>query len=477
MAKANRYAHLLRAVEATAQNSKAGKPYRILEIGVYDGQHAKEMIQHAVKHGRSLVEYWGFDLFEDMTPEKNKEEVGKPKMAPSMAAVQKAIGGGGKVKVTLVKGDSRVTLSEQVGKLPPMDVIFVDGGHSLATIRDDYLNVKKLMHGKTVVLFDDYYAGDHTKGCAHLVDTHLSKLPGLDVQVRDPADVFPDLKVNMVWVRPAEWPLPGDQGYLIPEAHDELRPEYDLKTLKQVPSRIQAPRLKDDGSDVFKANVGKTFAAGRLRGEEPVDPRSVAHVAGASNVEDARIPEYVPPPEPQKSLSDRHIEEIQKVEDQKFLDAVNKPLPAEPKEEAVEPASGPFPPEGGGDRPDVQPDGLRGDSGEVRPADAPECAGDAGGRREPDVEPRAVEVVPEGPPADAPVREERQEPDPVVELGAKASPPAEDPVRGGDELGRQVPPPVVGGAGGGAQPGNRKSRRSGNQRPGTPPPPAGAGPR
>jgi len=401
MPKPNRYAHVLRAVEATATNSKAHKPYRVLHFGVGDGVLAVQVLNEAFNKGRPNIEYYGFDLFERATPQHIKDQF-LDVLPPSKATVEK-----------LLKGKTKAKISLNPEEVPVVDLIVLGGPRSLSAIRSSFLLAKKSLHAKTVLLVDSYYQGDYTKGSAHLVDKHISLLPGLDVQVRTPFDEEKGRKTTMVWVRPAEWPLPGDQGYVLPEEFDELRDEYDLSKLKPVP--------------------------------------------------------------PPKSPGEKMIEQIQKVEDQKVLDYINQPIPAVPKEEAVKPADVTFPPEGGGDHPDVQPDGLRGDRGPDGAAEPPADPGDAGGRREPGVEPGAVEEVPTPPADNPPVREERPEPDPVVELGTGGSPAAGDPVRGADELGREVPPPVVGTPGSGPQPGGRRSRRAGHQRPGTPPPAAGEG--
>lgn len=403
MPKPNRYAHVLRAVEATTSNSKAHKPYRVLQFGVGDGALAVDLLNEAIKKGRPQVEYWGFDLFEGMTVDQVKaEHLGV--MPPSKDKV---------LKTLTTRTRAKIVLNPDIDAVPVVDLILIGGPRSLEAIRSGFLAAKKKMHGKTVVLIDNYYQGDHEKGSAHLVDTHVSALPGLDVQVRTPFDDEKGKKTTMVWVRPTEWPPPGDQGYVLPSD--------PATVLKEVLLANPLQGRKIEGGDAFTKRVEEAIAA------TEVIPFKVI-------------------------------------------------VPAEsPKGDAAKSADSTFPSEGGGDHPDVQPDGLRGGGGDVGTAEPPADPGDAGGRRESGVEPEAVGTVPSGAPGDPSVPEERPQPDPVVELGAGGGPAAGDPVRGPDELGREVPPLVVGGYGGGPQQGNRRSRRSGNQRPGSPPPAAGEG--
>src|SRR3989344_4901474 len=47
---------------------------RIMEIGTWNGRRAEKMIVAAKQHrAASEIEYYGFDLFEQMTPEINRE--------------------------------------------------------------------------------------------------------------------------------------------------------------------------------------------------------------------------------------------------------------------------------------------------------------------------------------------------------------------------------------------------------------------
>ena len=90
------------------------------------------------------------------------------------------------VNVHLYKGNTMKTLPAVISDLPPMDVIFIDGGHSLETIQNDWRCAKALMSEKTAVIFDDYWLNRHD-GARPVVDAidrtkyTVNLLPVVDV--------------------------------------------------------------------------------------------------------------------------------------------------------------------------------------------------------------------------------------------------------------------------------------------------------
>ncbi len=137
----------------------AEKPCRnIMEIGVFDGNSAVPMIKQAAKLvPEEEIEFFGFDLFEEMTPELRSEEFSfQTNVVPKMADVQKFLESKTKAKITLIKGNTRKTLKQSIKTLPKMDLIYIDGGHTIETTRNDWQYSSKLMHKDTVVYFDDY---------------------------------------------------------------------------------------------------------------------------------------------------------------------------------------------------------------------------------------------------------------------------------------------------------------------------------
>jgi len=56
------------------------------------------------------------------------------------------------------------------------DLVFIDGGHSITTISQDWEAVKKVIHSDSIVIFDDYYLSDNPEflkafGCNAVVES------------------------------------------------------------------------------------------------------------------------------------------------------------------------------------------------------------------------------------------------------------------------------------------------------------------
>lgn len=149
------------------QNIDQIHPRNILEIGTWNGGRAIQMIEKAKKFYQAQeIAYYGFDIFEEMTDEIMKTEISK--FPPTKKEVQKKIEETG-AHVYLRGGNTLQSLPQAMRFLPQMDIIFIDGGHSLETIASDWMCVQKLMHQKTVVIFDDYW-NDITAGAKAIVD-------------------------------------------------------------------------------------------------------------------------------------------------------------------------------------------------------------------------------------------------------------------------------------------------------------------
>ncbi len=158
----SRYDQLLHVIDLV-------KPQSIVEIGTWCGRSAVNMIRQAQKH-RKNIRYVGYDLFEEASDITDAEEL-NIKKHHSLEDVEAHI-----IKecpdafVNLIKGNTRDTL-----KPIAADLCFIDGGHSLETIRNDY---DKCKHSAVIIL-DDYYVADKDGnipdldlyGCNRLVDT------------------------------------------------------------------------------------------------------------------------------------------------------------------------------------------------------------------------------------------------------------------------------------------------------------------
>lgn len=144
------------------------RPATIMEIGTWRGARAVQMIDEAQKfRPASEITYYGFDLFEEMTEAQLAKEVSK--RPPTQTEVESRLLATG-VASRLYKGDTTRVLPRVLAELPQMDFVFIDGGHSIETIRSDWENVEALMHERTVVIFDDYWRGRIDAGAKPTVD-------------------------------------------------------------------------------------------------------------------------------------------------------------------------------------------------------------------------------------------------------------------------------------------------------------------
>lgn len=145
------------------------RPKNIMEIGVWTGERARKMINIASSfHPKDLIHYYGFDLFEIMDKEKYNSEISK--QPPSLSEVQSKLDLTG-ANIHLYKGDTINTLPELDNNLPYMDFIFIDGGHSLDTIANDWHYASKLMKKGSVAIFDDYWPNRIDAGSKKTVDS------------------------------------------------------------------------------------------------------------------------------------------------------------------------------------------------------------------------------------------------------------------------------------------------------------------
>lgn len=104
------------------------------------------------------VFFYGFDLFDLITPEITEFETA-PVKSYKKEDVEKWIMGRG-VRVELTKGFSKDTLPEFAKRNIKADFIYIDGGHSNETCANDWSWCQNFMHNKTVVVFDDYIRGN-----------------------------------------------------------------------------------------------------------------------------------------------------------------------------------------------------------------------------------------------------------------------------------------------------------------------------
>ena len=147
------------------------------------------MLEEALRFGS--VHYYGFDLFDSCPLEEfPKAEWKKISLEKIRTALERT-----GAKVSLFKGNTRETLA--LTPLPMMDFIFIDGGHSLETIENDWNHCKKLMHPKTVLVMDDYWNRTDA-GCRPLVDDVIVPSGNYRVEMLGPADRADVSDIQMV---------------------------------------------------------------------------------------------------------------------------------------------------------------------------------------------------------------------------------------------------------------------------------------
>ena len=171
---------------------KGVRAKNIMEIGTWRGERARLMILEAQKQFLPQeISYYGFDLFETMSLEIFNAELSK--QPPSLEAVKGELSKTG-AQIALYKGNTKEILPEVVLLLPKMDFIFIDGGHSLETIQNDWNYASRLMYSETVVVFDDYWPNRTDAGAKPMVDAidHSA----FDVKILPEFDIFigPGLK-------------------------------------------------------------------------------------------------------------------------------------------------------------------------------------------------------------------------------------------------------------------------------------------
>lgn len=160
-----RYEQLLKAV-------REKQPRAILEVGTWNGERARQMLNLC-----PTAKYYGFDLFEEANVETDRAEM-NVKAHYYLETVQERLEGWA---AQLYKGNTRETLANFA---EPVDFVWLDGGHSVETIRSDWENIKRCLTPDAWVFFDDFYTGAiDTKrfGCNEIVkDLKHEVLPEAD---------------------------------------------------------------------------------------------------------------------------------------------------------------------------------------------------------------------------------------------------------------------------------------------------------
>ena len=162
-------------------------PSTIVEIGVWRGDAARQMIK-AASRKRERVRYWGFDLFEEGASDDVLHHEVSPNPLPMKEVFDRLSSLG--ADITLVPGQSSETLPAT--DLPPIEFVFIDGGHSYETVSADWNNIQPKLAPDAVVVFDDYtnvdavrHEGFGVRRCVEQIESTW------EVEFLDPVDRFP----------------------------------------------------------------------------------------------------------------------------------------------------------------------------------------------------------------------------------------------------------------------------------------------
>lgn len=157
----SRYNHIFEEIEKC-------KPKSILEIGTWDGRHSAQMINTAAKYiPKDDIVYYGFDLWELLSETEYYAEYLHPKQPAKKKQAEKLLNKTG-VEYHLYQGNTKETLPLFTPP-EPIDFVWIDGGHSLTTIRSDWMNIQRIIHLESVVLFDDYLSDNKKVGCYEVI--------------------------------------------------------------------------------------------------------------------------------------------------------------------------------------------------------------------------------------------------------------------------------------------------------------------
>jgi hypothetical protein len=134
----------------------------IVEVGTWNGGRAIEMALASFET-KDKLHYIGFDLFENATEELDQLEFnGKPHNKLTAVSVRlqqfadKMKEQGKKFTYKLHKGDSKKTLVKYKKAISKANFAYIDGGHSDATVKSDYENLKHC----DVIVFNNYFTKD-----------------------------------------------------------------------------------------------------------------------------------------------------------------------------------------------------------------------------------------------------------------------------------------------------------------------------
>lgn len=192
----------------------------LVEIGTWNGRRAEELVAAALRRARAVT-YHGFDLFEALSDEDLSAELSK--RPPSQAEVEAKLRRfqqriallnilrplrGRRFEFALHQGYTRQTLPLFRRTYPDFraQFIFIDGGHSIQTIADDWDNCSRFVDRAGAIFLDDFYGDEKLTerfGCNKLIE-RLRADPAWKVSILPETDMIEDLgTIQIACVRPS----------------------------------------------------------------------------------------------------------------------------------------------------------------------------------------------------------------------------------------------------------------------------------
>jgi len=179
-------------------------PANIMEIGTSSGQTAIGMIRVAGQFSEEdQIAYYGIDLFESGKPSQWELEFTGGYIPPAKADVEARLRAETAADINLVAFDSKLLHDVPAEERLKMDLIFIDGGHSLETVASDWEYAKSSMHEKTVVVLDDYFPELPFIGAKTVVDNIDRSVFDVKImpEIDDYTHSFGRLRTQLVVVR------------------------------------------------------------------------------------------------------------------------------------------------------------------------------------------------------------------------------------------------------------------------------------
>jgi hypothetical protein len=196
--KLRRYAQLTEALANAACRN-------LVEVGTWNGRRAVELAKAALRRNPEVT-YHGFDLFEALTDEDLEEELSK--RPPSKSQVETRLRRFQRnlslvpwrrrqFYFTLYQGYTRDTLPafRQLNPDFTAEFVFIDGGHKVETIANDWEHCSKVVAPGGAIFLDDFYGNAELAenfGCNSLIE-ELRADPAWEVAVLPATDTFEGL--------------------------------------------------------------------------------------------------------------------------------------------------------------------------------------------------------------------------------------------------------------------------------------------